>query len=112
MADFYWKRHDTAPTLQVALTDGSGNKPPGTLVGGSVKFIMRATGSSVPKVNATASIDDATNWLVSYSPIAADTDTSGDYQAEFQVTYASTKKQTFPDPDYLLITITDDLDNA
>lgn len=113
MADFYWKQHDTAPMIQFAFTDLLGNVPPGTLAGASVKFIMRATGSSgSPKINAAGTIVNPTNWLFGYQPTGSDTDTAGEYQGEFQVTYADTTKQTFPDPGYLDIQITADLDNA
>lgn len=111
MTDFYWKQHDTSPSIRCALTDGSGSTPSGTLAG-SVKFIMKATSASLPKVNASASIVDGTTWTVQYDPIAADTDTVGDFNAEWEVTFASGKKQTFPNPGYLSVQISADLDNA
>lgn len=112
-ADFYWKQHDTAPACEFAFTDLLGNVPPGNLTGASVKFIMRATGSSgSPKINSTGTIVNPTNWLLGYQPAIGDTDTAGAYQGEFQVTYADGTKQTFPDPGYLNILITADLDNA
>lgn len=112
MADHYWKQHDTAPSCVFSFTDLNGNVPPGDLTGATVKFIMKASGAGSPKINAAATVVDAPSWTFGYSPISADTDTAGDYQGEFEVTYSSGKKQTFPDPGYLDILITADLDNA
>lgn len=111
--NFYIKQHDTAPTIAGQITDQFGNAI--NLTGASVTFIMKLaslgnTGS--PLVNAAAVITDAVNSKVSYSWLAADTATAGDYSAEWQVIYATGKKQTFPDPGYLLVRVTADLDGA
>jgi len=111
MADFYWKRHDTAPQIQVQLLDSKGN--PVDVTGASVNFIMITTGGTgSPKVNAGATVIDAPNGIVGYTPIGANTDTAGAYQAEWQVTFLSGNKETFPNPGYDTVTITADLDNA
>ena len=112
MADFYWKQHDTAPAIQFAFTDLNGNVPPGSLTGATVKFFMKAAGSGTLKINGTATIVNSASWLFGYQPVVGDTDTAGDYEGEFQVTYSDGTKQTFPDPGYLDILITADLDGA
>ena len=109
-SDFYWKAHDTAPAIRVQLKDSSGANV--DVTGGTVKFIMMAVGGGSPKVNATATIVDGPNGIVSYTPISADTDTPGSYTAEWEVTYLSGAKQTFPDPGYNTVTVTADLNNA
>lgn len=112
MADFYVKQHDTAPPIQVPLPDVTQVSGALNLTGCTVAFIMRAVQGTVPKVNSAAIVINAVGGIVQYQWVSPDTDTAGDYQAEFQVTFANGTKQTFPDPNYLLITITPDLDNA
>jgi len=47
--------------------------------------------------------------LVRYNWIAADTDTIGSYQAEFEVTYADASIETFPNDGYIRVEIIDDI---
>lgn len=111
MSDFYWKQHDTYPQIRVQLFDSAGT--PIDITSSSINFIMRTVpGTAAPKVNASATIVDAPNGIVGYTPIGANTDTVGDFMAEWQVTFPGGAKQTFPNPGYDTITITSDLDNA
>jgi hypothetical protein len=41
--------------------------------------------------------------------LAADTDTIGSYEAEFQITFTDGKIETFPNSDFIRITVTDDI---
>lgn len=109
-SDFYWKAHDTAPTIQVQLKDSTGT--PVNVTGASVKFIMKSAGGGSPKVNASGAIVDGPTGIVSYTPIGTDTDTAGTYNVEWQITYGGGAKQTFPDPGYNTLTVTADLDDA
>ena len=109
-SDFYWKTHDTSPTIKVQLLDSAG--APVVVTGGSVKFVMMAQGGGAPKVNAAGTIVDGPTGVVSYTPVASDTDTTGTYQAEWEVVYLSGAKQTFPDPGYNTVTITADLNST
>jgi hypothetical protein len=126
---FTIKRGDTDPAIQVqALVSDPADVS--TLVpwpipdGATVKFTMRDnndlnTGSrttfgGAPKVHATASVDDATNGIMSYGWAAGDTDTDGLFRGEFEVTSGS-EVRTFPvgtdaARNWIAITITDDLD--
>ena len=110
-SDWYWKRHDTAPPIQGQLTYLSTGQPP-DLTGATVQFVMTAKSGTTPKVNAAATVVSALSGTVQYPPIAADTDTAGDFVAEFQVTFPDGSVETFPNPAYIAITITADLDNA
>lgn len=110
MADFYWKQHDTAPAIAGQCTDDQGNAVDVTAA--TVTFIMLAKGGTTPKVNGTAMVTDGVNGMVSYTPIGADTDTAGDFTAEFQVIGTDSSKRTFPNPGYIAVTITADLDDA
>lgn len=111
-----WKRHDTAPALTGIIEDSSGAAV--DLTGCSVKFIMVAADANgnpvtgTPKIDTSATVTDAATGAVSYQPVTGDTDTAGTFLAEFEVTYGSGNKETFPDPGYLTIIITADLDDA
>lgn len=109
-SDFYWKAHDTAPTIKAQLLDSAG--APVDVTNAAVKFIMMASGGGSPKVNGVGAIVDGPNGIVSYTPISSDTDTPGVYTAEWEVVYLAGGKQTFPDPGYNTVTITADLNNA
>ena len=104
--DFYWKQGDTAPAIAEQLFDGTGAPVP--LTGASVKFMMQAPGSTV-KVNAAATITDAALGKVSYTPIATDTDTIGDYLVEWQVTFSGGQFETFPNSGHQKVRVTDDI---
>ena len=105
--DFYWKQNDTAPAIAEQLFDGTGAAV--VLTGASVKFMMWAPGDAVVKVNATATITDAALGKVSYTPIAADTNTIGDYLVEWQVTFSGGAIETFPNSGHQKVRVTDDI---
>lgn len=104
---FYIKQNDTQPAFQAILEDGGGD--PINLDGATVRFHMRAVGSSAVKVDASASVISAINGIVRYSWSAADTDTIGSYQAEFEVTYSDASIETFPNNGYVRVEIVDDI---
>jgi len=106
MADFYLKRNDTSPAIQVVLRDSSGTAI--SLAGATVKFLMYDRyGTEV--VNASATVEDAAGGVVQYDWIAADTAAAGFYKAEFEVTYADATVETFPNYEYINIHIQEDL---
>lgn len=108
MADFYIKKGDDEPALERILEDINGDVV--NLSGASVQFLMKRAGATTPKVDAAAEIGDpATAGIVSYAWAAGDTDTEGEYDAEFQVTFAGGAVQTFPNDSYLRIRVTRDL---
>lgn len=61
------------------------------------------------KVNAVATIVDASNGIVKYDFTASDTDTTGWYWAEFEVTFSDASIETFPNSGYFSIKITPNL---
>lgn len=111
MADWSLKAHDRAPSIQATLSIGGSPVYLGD-AGTSVKFIMAKAQGGSPVVNAAAVIADPVNGVVRYDWAAGDTATPGNYEAEWQVTWADGKEQTFPTLSYLSITILADLDNA
>jgi hypothetical protein len=110
MADWVMKSHDRLPSIQATLSSAGAPVNLGTAT--EVRFIMRPAVGGVAKVNAASVIVDAAAGVVRYDWLAADTDTPGSYMAEWQVTWASGKRQTFPTLTFHTVDILQDLDNA
>ncbi len=105
---FRIKTNDTAPQLIVTLTDAAGNKV--NLTGATARLHMKKYGASSLKVDAAATIANATTGKVSYDWSALDTDTAGTYYGEIEITYSDSKVETFPNNGYFTIIIHEDLD--
>jgi hypothetical protein len=60
-------------------------------------------------INADAVIVTADQGLVRYDWDAADTNAIGSFQAEFEVTYADTTVETFPNDGYIRVEIISDI---
>lgn len=109
-ADFTLRLGDTATPITATLTDEDG--VPVNIQGATVKFRMWPEAGGTIKVNANATNaqvgdgSDGTRGHVSYQWQTTDTDTAGDYLAEWQVTFANTRVQTFPNEGALHIVIT------
>src|SRR4051812_42228077 len=104
-ADWSLKAHDTLPSIQATL---SADLTTAT----GVNFIMRPVAGGPVKVNAAAVIVTPATGIVRYDWIPADTDTAGSYQAEWQVTWAGGKRQTFPTLTYHTVDVLADLDGV
>ena len=108
--DFFLKAGDTASTISATLQDDNGDAV--DLQNADVEFHMvPISGSGSPALTDTASNDqngtggDGSKGQVSYSWQAGDSDVSGWYIGEWQVTYADTSVQTFPNAGSILIQI-------
>ena len=105
---FHIKQNDTSPSIRATLKDGDGTVI--NLTDASVRFHMRTVGGTSTKTDSAASIvSPATSGIVQYDWVAADTDTVGSYQAEFEVTYGDNSIETFPNNGYIRVEITDDI---
>lgn len=106
MSTFYMKQNDTQPRMLATLQDG--DEVAINLTGASVRFHMRTLAGTL-KTDAAATIVTAASGIVRYDWAAADTDTVGTYQAEFEVTYPDATVETFPNSGYIRVEITDDI---
>lgn len=103
---FYLKKGDTSPSLLYALIPEDTD-----LAGATVRFNMRARDGAAVKVNRAVSVivTETVTPTVRYDWQAADTDTAGFYDAEFEVTYAGGAVETFPNSDFIRVQITGDI---
>tara|TARA_R110000803_G_scaffold40727_1_gene87703 strand:- start:83 stop:409 length:327 start_codon:yes stop_codon:yes gene_type:complete len=104
--EFNIKQNDSSPIIQANLI-GAGNASV-NLSGGSVNFRMqKSTGENV--VQGAAEIVDASQGTVRYLWLAGETSVSGIYMAEFEVTYADGKVESFPNVGYIQVNIKPEL---
>ena len=112
MATFKIKRNDTAPSISSTLTDSTGTAV--DIQSATVDFHMVDRALEV-KVDASANNDqvtdgsDGSTGMVSYDWAAADTDTSGWYWGEWEVTFSDGTIRTFPTPGRITILVESDL---
>lgn len=92
--DFNLKRGNLLPALNATLKYSDGTII--NLTGATVKFFMRPKGSSTVIVNASCSVVSATAGTVQYNWQAGETDTVGNYEGEFQITFGSGSKLSVP----------------
>lgn len=106
-----YKRNDTGPPITIACLDG--NTPQDLTGATSAKFIMgsvNAQGVATQKVTAAMTFAaDRTTGRVTYTWGPTDLDTTGEYKAEVEITWANGQKQTFPSDSYLGITVVADV---
>jgi hypothetical protein len=107
MSTFTLKRNDRGRSLSAQLLNGDGSVI--DLTGSTVKFIMRLSGATTAKVNAAAVVVTAATGSVRYDWAAADTDTEGNYLAEWEITLPSSLKLTVPNQSYDQVIVVADL---
>ena len=107
------KRHDTRVTPRVRFLDEQ--QQPIVLTGLTVRYTLRALGTTTLKINrATATIPDqlVTPGEAFYQPVAADVDTAGLYEEEWEIDYGSGSKESFPVKAQIIVSILEDLDDV
>lgn len=106
-ATFYIKQNDTAPSLEVALTDSNGRKRDMSQAA-AVRFHMKDENGNVLVDNAGLVIN-TTKGIIAYQWQAGDTANTGTHSAEFEVEYNNGQIETFPNTGYIKVIIKDDL---
>ena len=110
MADptFYIKQNDTRPELDIFLRDDKDRSI--NVTGATVTFSMRNASTNVVKISlAAVTTVSSTAGRVKYSFTASDTDTAGNFDGEFQVTFVGGQIETFPNDGYIKVIVTDDV---
>lgn len=108
---FIIKENDTRPVYIATLLDDAVAVDITTAT--TVKFKMRdanAVDPVEPKVDGTMVVSNAPGGIVSYTWVAGDTDTPGDYNVEIEVTWGDGGIQTFPNASYGAVQVVEDLD--
>ena len=101
----YLKRGDTSPSLLYSL-----DPPTIDLTAATVRFNMRDSSGAVKINRAAAVVVTATGTpTVRYDWQAADTDTAGFFEAEFEVTYSGGAVETCPNDSFIRVSITGDI---
>lgn len=90
---FSIKQNDTSPSLQATLKDAALN--PVDLTGATVMFHMKSVDGTI-KIDQQMTVTNASGGVVQYDWQSGDTDTVGTYYVEFEVTYADSSVETFP----------------
>jgi hypothetical protein len=103
---FHMKKGDTSPSLLFTLSPASID-----LTGATVRFSMRPKDGGAVKINRAAAVivTPTGTPTVRYDWQAADTDTAGHFDAEFEVTYAGGAVETFPNDSFIRVSITGDI---
>lgn len=111
MADFTFKRNDRLPKLRATLQQGSPATPIDLTTAVSVKLILKDSTNmaGAAKVNAACTLVTPSSGIVEYAWAAGDTDTSGTYNGEFEITWSTGITETVPNTGYFTVTIVDDL---
>lgn len=109
MATFKIKQNDTSPSILTQLLDGASAAV--NITGAtSVRFHMRqAADPKTVIIDEDATIVTAIDGTVRYDWDAADTATAGEYEAEFEITYATGEIETFPNDTYIKVSVIDDI---
>jgi hypothetical protein len=107
---FHIKRNDRRPVLTVICRDGNGGAID-LSTATAVTFNMKKHSDGTVKIAGGAgTIDSPTTGQVSYAWAASDTNTSGIYLGEFEVTYGANGDETYPnDEPGIIINIQDDI---
>ncbi len=102
--EFTIKRGARLPHIQAAVLDDG---PVDLSHVAAVQFVMTDLKGAV-KVNAPGVIFDAGAGIVEYAWAAADTDTPGEYEAEFVLTFDSGEVMRVPTDGYIIVRVVPD----
>lgn len=106
-------RNDTSPDQTHVCLDEDGDVV--DVTGSTVRFHMKNATDGVVKVDAAGSVDDGTAGVVSYTWTASDTDTSGWFLAEFELTgdgsgdIANGAVESFPKKSFIQVFVKGDV---
>jgi hypothetical protein len=94
MATHDIKRNDTRPYWPVTLTYEDGTAV--NLSGATCVFHARNRSTNVVKFSVAVTVTDSTAGEIEWRPLASETDEIGQFDCEWEVTFADGTIQTFP----------------
>lgn len=107
------KQHDTRPIRTLALVEQN----PGAAVGvtrpvdltnaTTAKLLAKNTGNG-DTFSSILVFTSRVTGVLTWTPVAGDTDTSGTYQAEVEITWNDGGIETYPNDGYFIISIIPD----
>jgi len=100
---FIIKQGDTSPSLAARLVTADNQSA--NLAGATVVFHFRKTRGVASVVSAAAVVVDPATGQVRYDWTESDTAASGNFEGEFEVTYADGSIETFPNEGYIDILV-------
>lgn len=103
---FTIKQNDTVPALEAQLLDADGK--PVNLDMCGVRFHMR-DGYGKKEINRPATIMDVEQGRIRVDWQVGDTDTTGIFKCEFQITFTDSTILTVPNDGYFLVYIVEEL---
>jgi len=106
--DVYMKENDTAPPIEAQFEDDNGD-PVDISSNNSVTFKLHDDNELI--IDAAAVVTDGPNGKVEYNWQDGDLDEEGEYKAEFELEYSDGTVETFPNTDYILVKVIEDLDS-
>lgn len=108
IAPFRIRLNDLQPYYYIQVKDSDDNVV--DLTGATAVFSMRTVDGTLKINRASATIPAGTSGYAHYVWQSGDTDTSGTYYIEFEITPSSGGKFTLPAYDKAVVIIQDDLD--
>lgn len=110
-AIFTIKRHARRPYIRIAVKDKNGDAF--DLAGALTATFIMYDSEGVEKVSSPGVLaSPLTDGVIYYAWGATDTDTAGQFRAEFDVVYTGGEKLTLPVKGALSVRIYEDLNNA
>jgi hypothetical protein len=107
VSTFHIKQNDTLPPIEATLTDHDG---PMNLEDATVRLLVSGLVNTTKTLTITdVDIIDAGGGQVRHEWADDETDTAGTYRAEWEVTFSSGRKLTFPNDAYDTIVIREEL---
>lgn len=107
MAEFYIRNGDLLPAIEVTLYR---DRKVANLTGATavtLNYRPKVGGAVVTKTGAF--VGALTDGKVKYAWAANDTDTAGEYEAYWRVTYVSGEQESFPNNGFFTMAFTEDL---
>jgi len=103
MSTFCIKQGDLSPAFQLTLKDSAGTAV--NLTGSTVRLHLYTQDKATVVLDKSATLVDAVNGVVKYEWVDGDTDDAGWFWVEFEVTYADSTVETFPNSGYIGVVI-------